>query len=245
MTRFQCISSPLYPGNCEPVEIKIDEITHEQGAAILCSGFNIGAQDWPDGYAISNEIVTLSSHQGTHIDAPLHYGPGRDDIVALDIENFMGQAVVFTERTASGTAVSLELSAYLAKLDRYAGRANAVFFITGAYERFGEDSYFQDFKGVPVDLIEAALDRGYKLIGTDTFSLDPPFAVMSAQFVKDRDRNHLWPAHVLGRRRPYFQLERLHNLKPFEGANLVDYFALPIKLHCGAAWTRAIARLVE
>ncbi|MDX1342296.1 MAG: cyclase family protein [Reinekea sp.] len=245
MTGFQCISTPLYPGNKEPVAIEIEEITHEQGAAILSQGFDISASDWPDGYAISNEIVTLSTHQGTHIDAPKHYSPDGEDICAFDIHNFMGQAVVVTDRQSPGPEVVVDYDEYRAKLDRYAGRANAVFFITGAYERYGEESYFLDFKGVPPQLVEAALDRGYSLIGTDGFSLDPPFAVMSDRFLSTRDPKTLWPTHVLGRRRPYFQLERLYDLKNFEGANLVDYFALPIKLHCGAAWTRAIARIVE
>lgn len=125
------------------------------------------------------------------------------------------------------------------------GMCSLHFFITGAYERYGESSYFTEFKGVPASYVEAALDRGYTLIGTDAFSLDPPFAVMSRKFVATRDQSVLWPAHVLGRRRPYFQIERLANLKDFETAKLVEFIALPIKLHCGAAWTRAVARIIE
>ncbi len=245
MQRYQCISSPLYPGNREPVPIKVDEITHEAGAAILCSGFDIGAEDWPDGYAISNEIVTLSSHQGTHIDAPLHYAPGSPAIPDLDVNDFLGEAVIVADTQSTGTEITVDKAAYRDRLDRFKGRANAVFFITGAWRRFGEDSYFLDFKGIPADLVEMALDRGYHLIGTDAFSVDPPFRAMSAAFRETGDKAKLWPAHVLGRRRPYYQIERLHNLAEFETAELIEYIALPVKLDCGAAWTRAVARKLQ
>jgi len=245
MKDFICISTPLYPGNCEPVAIEVDTLDHKAGVAHLCSGFDITPEDWPDGYGISNEIVTLSTHQGTHIDAPLHYHPEGFDIVASGIDDFMGKAVIFCDTALGGTEISLDWDSYIARLDTYQGEAHAVFFITGAYERYGEKSYFTDFKGVPVRYVAAALDRDYSLIGTDAFSLDPPFAVMSQAYVETKDKAQLWPTHVLGRRRPYFQIERLCNLKPFETARLVEFIALPIKLHCGAAWTRAVARILE
>lgn len=245
MNDYRCISTALYPGNGEPITIQLDTLDHVAGVAHLCKGFAIAAEDWPDGYGISNEMVTLSTHQGTHIDAPLHYSPDGSDIVAADIHHFIGQAVIVTDRLSSGSWVAFPWHDYLQRLDHYAGRARAVFFITGAWERYGEDSYFHDFKGVPARYVAAALDRGYSLIGTDAFSLDPPFAVMSRAFVETRDPATLWPAHVLGRTRPYYQIERLANLQAFETARLVDFIALPIKLHAGAAWARAVARIVE
>lgn len=245
MSNYICISTALYPGNEEPIPIRIDVLDHKAGVAHLCQGFDINPEDWPDGYGISNEIITISTHQGTHIDAPLHYSPYGSDIAAADINQFIGQAVIFTERKTCGSEVEIDWQHYLHRLDYYRKQARAVFFITGAYERYGEASYFNDYKGIPIRYIEAALDRGYNLIGTDAFSIDPPFKVMSHAYVETKNPSLLWPAHVLGRERPYFQIERLANLRDFETASLVDFIALPIKLHCGAAWTRAVARIVE
>lgn len=245
MKDFQCISTALYPGNGEPISIKVDTLDHFAGVDHLCKGFDISAKDWPDGYGISNEMITLSTHQGTHIDAPLHYSPEGSDIAMAAIDNFMGHAVVFTDRTTPGYEVSIDRDYFLKRLDFYADKARAVFFITGAYERYGESSYFTEFKGVPSWYVEAAVDRGYTLIGTDAFSLDPPFAVMSQKFIDTGEPSHLWPAHVLGRKKPYYQIERLCDLKDFELSSLVEFIALPVKLHCGAAWTRAVARIVE
>lgn len=246
MTEFQCISTPLYPGNGEPVEIQIDTIDHVAGVALLCKGFDISPKDWPDGFGISNEIVTLSTHQGTHIDAPMHYHPQGQDIASAPIENFMGLAVVFTDLELEGqTEVSIEWESYIAKLDKFIGQAKGVFFITGAWRRYGQKSYFEHFKGVPAKYVAAAIDRGYSVIGTDAFSLDPPFTVMSRKFVETRDPTVLWPAHVLGRTRPYYQIERLYDLEVFEIANLIEFIALPVKLRTGAAWTRAVAKVIK
>ncbi|GAA4666752.1 cyclase family protein [Bartonella pachyuromydis] len=245
MNNYTCISTMLYPGNGEPVPIHIETLDHKAGVAHLCKGFNIKPEDWLDGFGISTEFVTLSTHQGTHIDAPLHYSPSGHNIVEADINQFIGKAVVFTDKTTTGTEVCINWKLYIDRLDKYKDHATAVFFITGAYERYGDTSYFTDFKGISVPYIEAALDRGYTLIGTDAFSVDPPFAVMCRAYESCKNPSVLWPAHVLGRKKPYYQIERLANLKDFETAKLIDFIALPIKLPCGAAWARAVARIIE
>jgi cyclase len=242
MTEFRCISAPLLPGDWEPTPMAIERLGHREGVAHLCAGSDVGPEDWPDGYGISNEFVTLSTHQGTHVDAPRHYGPDGSDIASADINEFIGQAVVFADLDDEGHETRFDFESYCARLDRWSGSAKAVFFITGAWRRYGQESYFTSFKGVPVRYVAAALDRGYRLIGTDAFSLDPPFAVMVGAFERTRDRSVLWPAHVLGRSRPYYQIERLYDLASFEEAELLEFIALPIKLPCGAAWTRAVAR---
>lgn len=245
MNDFVCISSALYPDNGEPIQIKIDLLDHKSGVAHLCKGFDIAPSDWPDGYGISNEIVTLSTHQGTHIDAPMHYYPDGSDIVAADINNFIGNAVVFTDKSNNQFEIEIEWIDFINKLEKYKNKAKAVFFITGAYKNYGHKDYFYNFKGIPEKYIEAAIDLGFSVIGTDAFSVDPPFAVMSKAFIETKDQSKLWPAHVLGRKKNYFQIERLCHLEPFEHCNLVEFIALPVKLHCGAAWTRAVARIIE
>lgn len=245
MNKFTCISSALYPNNGEPINIKVDLLDHKAGVAHLCKGFPIAPEDWPDGYGISNEVVTLSTHQGTHIDAPMHYSPEGTDIVAADINDFIGNAIIFKDEFDHEYEIEINWEKYLKKLDQYKHTAKAVFFITGAYKKYGQKDYFHHFKGIPVKYVEAAVDRGFSIIGTDAFSVDPPFAVMSKAYIETKDQSKLWPAHVLGRCKPYYQIERLCNLEPFEHCDLVEFMALPIKIHCGAAWTRAVARIIE
>ena len=37
--------------------------------------WGIGPEHWPGGQMLAAETVTLTTHSGTHVDAPRHYGP--------------------------------------------------------------------------------------------------------------------------------------------------------------------------
>ena len=55
----------------------IEYTTPEKSVAIAEERLGISRAFWPDGRAWAVEQVTLSTHSGTHIDAPAHYGPAR------------------------------------------------------------------------------------------------------------------------------------------------------------------------
>src|ERR1700756_2511886 len=59
----------------EPAPLSIEYISHQQGAEILGKPLKLRREDWPDEMAISTESVSLTTHTGTHVDAPVHYGP--------------------------------------------------------------------------------------------------------------------------------------------------------------------------
>src|SRR5664279_5731401 len=63
------VASRSPPSEATPVVIEL--LDHRTGATVL----GLGPDDFPGGMAISNETVTLTTHTGTHMDAPLHYGP--------------------------------------------------------------------------------------------------------------------------------------------------------------------------
>jgi kynurenine formamidase len=58
-----------------PFEFNKHEITYldPQLTAAESSNWGLGPEYWPDGVALSAENVTLSTHSGTHVDAPSHY----------------------------------------------------------------------------------------------------------------------------------------------------------------------------
>jgi cyclase len=116
----------------------------------------------------------------------------------------------------------------------------------GAARLWGTPEYFRRFRGIGSDAVELLLDLGVRVIGTDAFGLDPPFSRMLDAYAAGGHKSVLWPAHVLGRRREYCQIERLGGLDtlPREDGFLVACF--PIRLEgCGAAWTRAVAILED
>jgi cyclase len=81
-----------------------------------------------------------------------------------------------------------------------------------------------------------------KVIGTDAWGLDRPFADMREAFQRDRDATKLWEAHRVGTEREYCQIEKLHNLGALPGATGFTVSCLPVKVAgASAGWCRAAA----
>ncbi|NUR90151.1 MAG: cyclase family protein, partial [Nonomuraea sp.] len=117
---------------------------------------------------------------------------------------------------------------------------------TGAARWAGQRRYFTDFRGLGGDGVELLLDLGVRVIGTDAFSLDAPFAAMIARYRETGDPAALWPAHFAGRRREFCQLERLANLSALPAPTGFTVACFPVKIaRAGAAWARAVALISE
>lgn len=239
-----------------------DPITHEildprAGAIHMASemrehfGIDISPDELPGGEFLSLDRITLTSHTGTHVDAPSHYGsaalyhdgPPRN-IDEMPLEWFHGRGVVL-DVTGHGPGV-VGVEHLLRAFERigHTPRAREIVLLnTGASAWAGTPRYFTDFVGLDGPATELLLDLGVRVIGTDAFSLDAPFADIVARYRATRNRLVLWPAHMLGRRREYCQLERLANLEalPPYGFWLSCF---PIRIvGAGAGWARAVAML--
>ena len=73
--KFIDLSVPLSPSIREPLPAKIDYSSHEDGAQQAAAILGLKPGDFPESRAWATEMVTLSTHTGTHIDAPWHYWP--------------------------------------------------------------------------------------------------------------------------------------------------------------------------
>jgi kynurenine formamidase len=81
------------------------------------------------------------------------------------------------------------------------------------------------------------------VVGTDAWSWDAPFSYTAERFARTGDTSLIWEGHKAGRIRPYYQMEKLHNLEalpPF-GFQVVCF---PVKIErASAGWVRAVAIL--
>jgi cyclase len=195
------------------------------------------------------ETVTLTSHTGTHVDAPLHYGrlcAGRPakSVDALPLEWFFAPGVLlrFDAAPELGSVSHCEMADALGALEHELRAGTIVLCDVGAARLWGTMEYFTRFRGIDLRAIELLLDRGVRVVGTDAFGMDPPFGRMLEDFVAARDRSLLWPTHVLGRRREYCQIERLGGLDQLPRSDGFTVACFPVRLEgCGAAWARAVA----
>jgi kynurenine formamidase len=243
------LSAPVGDNRGEPVPVKVDLLDHVAGAAVLGRSHGVTAADFPDGCAISMETVTLSTHCGTHIDAPLHYGPRSVEgpaapIDALDLRMFFGPGLLlrFDADPGRGAVTRAEMADALVRAGRMPGPGVIVLCDVGAAALWGTDAYFTQFRGISAEATELLLDAGVQVIGTDAFGFDPPFHAMLDAYRETSRTDALWPAHMLGRRRPYCQIERLSGLTELPADHGFTVACFPIRLTgCGASWTRAVA----
>ncbi|HSK41631.1 MAG TPA: arylformamidase [Arenibaculum sp.] len=109
--------------------------------------------------------MTLSTHTGAHVDAPLHYDPGGAPVGALDLSVFVGPCRV-VDATGAGVLVAPDLVR-----PHLRDRPERIVFKTRpAGAPGGWDPGFTAIDPATMDLLAA---RGCRLVGIDTPSVDP------------------------------------------------------------------------
>ena len=259
----------------EPMTMNVKRLEHHRGAKKFCSrlrwnrrlpfyhrckawlkswlyGTVIKPADFPDSAFLSLDIVTLPTHMGTHIDAPFHYGPNAKGdlgptVESLPLELFYNRAVRLDLRyKKTGDYISCEdIKSALSKIDHQLTPGEIVLIWTGVDQLHGKPQYFAAGPGMSVEATEYLIDQGVQLIGTDTYGFDRPFPSMIGDFAKTRDKKHLWPTHMLGREKPYIQIERLANLGALPDKGF-DVSCFPLKIDgIDASWVRAVGIVYE
>ncbi len=246
------LTVPLEPTPSEPEPIQIEHIDHRQGAVLLTQGSGVSADSFPEGLGLNLERIQLTSHSGTHVDAPIHYGPltqGKKarSIDELPLEWFFGPGVVLDCRKENaGCVTSEEIKSALDSQALSLEAGDIVFIHTGADTLWGAPEYFTNFRGIGVDATKWLIEQEIKVIGVDSFGFDPPFHQMIRAYQETGDQKALWPSHMFGRKQEYCQIERLANLSllPTDKKFLVSCFPIHLK-GCGAGPARVVALLAE
>ncbi|MER6772865.1 cyclase family protein [Streptomyces bacillaris] len=248
------LSSPVDAAAWEPDPVVHHILSPSQGARHMAEemrehlGIDFDPSVLPDGELLSLDTFTLTSHTGTHVDAPSHYGstasygtPRHIDEMPLEWFHRPGLRLDLRGRPTGAAGVDV-IEKELARIGREPEPYDIVLLNTGASEHLGTPAYFTEFTGLDGEAVEFLLDFGVKVIGTDAFSLDAPFGDMIARYHETGDTGVLWPAHFTGRRREYCQIERLHRLDSLPGPYGYTISCFPVKLKgAGAGWTRATA----
>lgn len=172
----------------------------------------------------AGDSLTLSTlhatvHLGAHADAPSHYGRGAPTIDQRDLELYLGPCQVMQVRAQN--------SALLTAADL--PRAIEAPRLLLATQTFPDPEYFStDFAALSPELVDWLHDRGVRLVGIDTPSVDP---------FSSKDL----PAHQAFLRHDMAILEGLRLDHVPEG--LYELIALPLKLaDFDASPVRAVLR---
>lgn len=222
-----------------------------RGAEIMCALFQCSRDDLPGGEGWGDEALRISSHLGTHVDAPLHYGStceGRRAraIDEIELDELFCDGVVLDVRAHAEPGQGISVEALQAAIDANGaaiGRGTAVLVRTGQ-ERFGlgDPEYFW-YPGMTRAGTLFLAERGAKVLGTDAVGWDRPFLAMRQAFQASGDRGEIWDGHFAGREREVFIVQQLVNLASLPPSGFkVGFFPLPLG-GCSAAPARVVAFL--
>jgi len=244
-------SVPADPPGLEP---EIDYLDHDAGAADLTARFTgLERAQLPDGKGWAIERLRVTTHNGTHMDAPWHYHPTMDhgvraatiDEIPLEWCMQPGMRLDFRELPDGHVVSADELEAEFDRIGRRPAPLEIVVCNTAAGERYGEADYIDRGCGFGREATLALLSHGVRVVGTDGWSWDAPFSATARRFARDRDPAIIWEGHKAGRERGYCQLEKLHHLEllPDQGFTIVCF---PVAIRsASAAWARVVALVDE
>lgn len=242
--RIVDLSSDLTVDEKGPFQTRVEVIEALAGAQIFCEHVlprlvpdgvgKLRPEHFPSQAFLRHEMVSASVHSGSHIDAPGHYGPSDDGqrghINDAPLDAFVGPGVVLDVTGIQGWQVEPHHIKAAADRQHIGGYQDSIVLI-----------HTEADKAISASAVEMLLDEGVQVLGTDADGFDGRFKPIVDRFLTTEDPTVLWPAHFLGRRRPYYHIERLRNLGqlPPTGSLII---ALPVLIEgTTAAWTRAVA----
>lgn len=246
---------------CDP-EVQIPHIQrqdHKETASGMSNFFpGTTEDDLPNGNGWAIDFVQMSTHSGTHLDAPWHYYPRMNEGVVeggekawtideVPLEWCVGRGVKldFSDKPDGYKITKQDVIDYLDKIHYTIQPGDIVLLKSGAETRWGTKEYLVAGAGMSAEATLWLCEQGVHVVGTDGWSWDVPLPFEAQEFQKTQDASIIWEAHRAGRQRAYCHIEKLAHLD-----DIPDYgytvCAFPVPVKGGSAgWCRVVAIMDE
>lgn len=232
----------------------IDYQSHKDTAEDMLEFFgDATVDDLPEGNGWAVEFIKLSTHAGTHIDAPYHYYPTMNKgekswtIDEVPMDWFYGPAVVvdFKDKPDGYKVEPKDFQEYFEKIGYELKAGDIVLVNTGASKKWGTKEYLSSGCGMSKAATLWLINHGVRVVGTDAWSWDRPLPLIAKEFNESQDKDIIWEGHRAGAEKAYCHIEKLTNLEslPIIGSK---FFCFPVKIKkASAGWIRAVAFVEE
>lgn len=172
--------------------------------------------------------LSLYSHCGTHMDAPVHFGVGKQTIDAIDAGSFIGPAWVADVRPIEPCA--LIEPEHLGDIAKQFSPGDSILLCTGWSDYYGRDCFRDELPRVSADLARWCVDKKVRMLG-----VEPP------SVADVNDMQELTVVHRILFEGGVIVVEGLANLASLSKQK-VTFIALPLKVTGGdGAPVRAVA----
>jgi kynurenine formamidase len=174
------------------------------------------------------ELIFLSSHSGTHMDAPFHFVDKGLKMDQINLERFVCDATLFRIKKGSNQSITKK---DIIRFEKKYGKIlhnSALIFATGWYKNLIKKYYFVNNPGLSIDAAKYLADKRINLVGIDSPSID-------------LGKDSYFSAHHILLSNNVLIVENLCNLEKISGVHF-KLIVLPLKLR-GATGSpvRAIA----
>ena len=142
---------PTFPGSPKPSYIPWENIKD--------SGYNL-------------ELLFLSSHTGTHLDAPYHFLEKGAKIHNISLKKLISNAVLITTRKKRNESITkTDIQKFEKKYGKIEG-FSSVIFSTGWQRNLQKKYYFTKNPGLSVSAAKYLASKKISLVGSDSPSID-------------------------------------------------------------------------
>ena len=167
-----------------------------------------------DGY--NSELLFLSSHTGTHLDAPYHFQEKGEKIHEISLKRLVSSAILVKSRKKGDQPIT---KTDIQKFEKKHGKipsGSTVIFWTGWQKMIKNSSYFIRNPGLSVAAAKYLVSKKINLVGTDSPSID---------LGKDKR----FPVHHIFSKNNILIVENLANLEKIRSSKF-HFVVLPLKL---------------
>ena len=167
-----------------------------------------------DGY--NSELLFLSSHTGTHLDAPYHFQEKGEKIHEISLKRLVSSAILVKSRKKGDQSIT---KTDIQKFEKKHGKipsGSTVIFWTGWQKMIKNISYFIRNPGLSTAAAKYLVSKKINLVGTDSPSID---------LGKDKR----FPVHHIFSKNNILIVENLTNLEKIRSSKF-HFVVLPLKL---------------
>ena len=149
---------------------KINYHYHKETAEEMISFFpGLKKTDLPGEEGWAMETITVSTHNGTHMDAPWHFDCGEKFIDQTPLETCLGTADLV--RLPNTRPRELLTVSHLGPLADTFQAGHHLLLNTNWSKRFGEELYVPELPRIGEELAHWCVDRGVKILGVEPLSV--------------------------------------------------------------------------
>jgi len=230
---------------------KIDYADHMAGAGQMEDFFpGLKKEQLPGGLGWALESMTLTTHSGTHLDAPYHYHPTMDhgkraytiDEIPLEWCFADGVLLDFRHKGDGERITARDVEGELDRIGYTLKPLDIVLVQTGADSAWGTPQYLVRGAGMTRESTLYLTERGIRVVGIDAWSWDRPLPFLAREFQETGDPRVIWEAHFAGIETGYCHMEKLTNLSAIGQPHGFTVACFPVKIkRASAGWCRPVA----